>query len=123
MFGALVGTLALLAPADRARVAGLVVNRLRGDGAILRPGLDELHALTGRAGAGRGPVDRRAPRAVGGLARPRRTSTGDDTALVDIAVVRLPRLANFDDFEWLAAEPGVRVRWVRERRRRSPAPT
>src|SRR5512132_737045 len=32
--------------------------------------------------------------------------------LVDIAVVRLPRIANFDDFEWLADEPQVRVRWV-----------
>jgi len=32
---------------------------------------------------------------------------------IDIAVVRLPRIANFDDFEWLADEPGVRVRWVR----------
>jgi adenosylcobyric acid synthase len=47
VFAALVGTLALLAPADRARVAGLIVNRLRGDPAILQSGLDELHALTG----------------------------------------------------------------------------
>ena len=39
-------------------------------------------------------------------------ATGGSAAVVDIAVVRLPRLANFDDFEWLAAEPGVRVRWV-----------
>jgi dethiobiotin synthetase len=47
VFGALVGTLALLPPADRARVAGLIINRLRGDAEILRPGLAELQALTG----------------------------------------------------------------------------
>src|SRR5256886_1843010 len=47
VFAALVGTLALLDPADRARVGGLIVNKLRGEGAILAPGLDELVARTG----------------------------------------------------------------------------
>ena len=70
VFGALVGTLALLPPADRARVAGLIINRLRGDAEILRPGLAELQRPDRRAGAGRGAVDRRASRALGGFARP-----------------------------------------------------
>jgi adenosylcobyric acid synthase len=111
VFAALVGTLALLAPADRARVAGLIVNRLRGDPAILQSGLDELHALTGVPVLGVVPwiTERLVPSEDSLDLTP---SSGDDTALVDIAVVRLPRLANFDDFEWLAAEPGVRVRWV-----------
>src|SRR5260370_16513200 len=47
MLGGLVGTLALLDPADRARVGGFVVNRFRGDVAVLRPGLEELTARTG----------------------------------------------------------------------------
>src|SRR2546428_5046155 len=47
VFAALVGTLALLDPADRARVGGLIVNKLRGEGSILAPGLDELVARTG----------------------------------------------------------------------------
>src|SRR5437867_4074488 len=54
VFAALVGTLALLDPADRARVAGLIVNKLRGDGSILTPGLDELAArVVAAASAGR----------------------------------------------------------------------
>jgi adenosylcobyric acid synthase len=111
VFAALVGTLALLAPADRARVAGLIVNRLRGDPSILQSGLDELPALTGVPVLGVVPwiAERLVPSEDSlDLA----LSSGNDAALVDIAVVRLPRLANFDDFEWLAAEPGVRVRWV-----------
>src|SRR6266446_659874 len=97
VFAALVGTLALLDPADRARVGGLIVNKLRGEGAIFAPGLEErlvaaedaldLDALAG--GADDAPAD-----------------------AIEIAVVRLPRLANFDDFEPLAAEPGVRPRFV-----------
>src|SRR5256886_10038444 len=47
VFAALVGTLALLDPADRARVGGLIVNKLRGEGAVLGPGVDELAARTG----------------------------------------------------------------------------
>jgi len=111
VFAALVGTLALLAPADRARVVGLIVNRLRGDHAILGPGLDELHALTGVPVLGVVPWihERLVPSEDSLDLTP---VAGDDAPVVDVAVVRLPRLANFDDFEWLAAEPGVRVRWV-----------
>src|SRR3954462_13849654 len=48
VFAALYGTLALLSPADQALVAGFLVNKFRGDPAILGPGLDQLSALTGR---------------------------------------------------------------------------
>src|SRR2546426_4778099 len=47
VFGALVGTLALLEPADRARVAGVVINKFRGDLTVLAPGLELLRARTG----------------------------------------------------------------------------
>ena len=47
MFAALVGTLELLPPADRARVRGLLVNRFRGDVALLQPGLSFLEERTG----------------------------------------------------------------------------
>ena len=44
----LFGTLAVLDPADQARIAGFVINKFRGDPALLAPGLDRLRALTGR---------------------------------------------------------------------------
>jgi adenosylcobyric acid synthase len=112
VFAALVGTLTLLAPEDRARVAGLIVNRLRGDRAVLEPGLT---LLTERTGV---PVLGVVPHLGGGLV-PEEDSLAletpapdlDDARLV-VAVLRLPRIANFDDAEPLAAEPGVAVRFV-----------
>jgi adenosylcobyric acid synthase len=112
VFAALVGTLALLAPDDRARVAGVIVNRLRGEGSILAPGLDELRARTGVPVLGVVPwIAERLMPAEDSLDLDEMPAAAG-AALVDVAVVRLPRIANFDDFEWLAAEPGVRVRWV-----------
>jgi adenosylcobyric acid synthase len=113
VFAALFGTVELLTPEERARIGGFVVNKLRGDAALLRQGLDELTARTGIPVLGVVPhlaevgvaaedsldLEARAP-APGGTD-------------IDIAVVRLPRIANFDDFEPLAREPGVAVRFVR----------
>ncbi|HEX9818012.1 MAG TPA: cobyric acid synthase [Methylomirabilota bacterium] len=113
VFAALVGTLALLVPADRARVAGLVINRLRGDLAVLGPGLDELRALTGVPVLGVVPwIEERLVPPEDSLDLDAMRTTDGVAPIVDVAVVRLPRIANFDDLEWLAAEPGVRVRWV-----------
>src|SRR5439155_721893 len=111
VFAALVGTLALLDPADRARVAGLIVNKLRGDGSILTPGLDELAARTGVPVLGVVPwIDERLVPAEDSLDLEALALGDGSTDAIEIAVVRLPRIANFDDFEPLAAEPGVRVR-------------
>jgi len=113
VFAALLGTLDLLEPQDRSRVAGLIVNRFRGDAAILAPGLTEL---TARAGV---PVLGVVPYLEPGLVPAEDSLDLDDAArwgtpgALEIAVVRLPRISNFDDFEPLAAEPGVRVRFVR----------
>jgi adenosylcobyric acid synthase len=112
VFAALVGTLALLAPDDRARVAGLVVNRFRGDPSVLGPGLDLLTARTGVPVLGVVPHLGEAP-------LPEEDSLGLESlprdvaeARLSVAVPRLPRIANFDDLEPLAAEPGVAVRFV-----------
>jgi adenosylcobyric acid synthase len=112
VFAALVGTLALLAADDRARVAGLIVNRFRGDPSVLDPGLDLLGARTGVPVLGVVPHLGEAP-------LPQEDSLGLDGIARDIAeprivvaVPRLPRIANFDDLDPLAAEPGVAVRFA-----------
>jgi len=120
---ALYGTLALLSAEDQALVAGFVVNKFRGDAALLRPGLDRLAELTGRpvlgvlpwtAGLwldaedsltlGAGPVQGEGE--AGG------TAPGPGGEVLRVAVVRLPRISNFTDTDPLAAEPGVAVRFV-----------
>jgi adenosylcobyric acid synthase len=114
VFAAFVGTLELLDPDERDRVAAFVINKFRGDLRLLTPGLDFLTARTGKPVLGVIPhvprlriadedsvsLDDRA-----GRARP-----GPDR--LDIAVVRLPRISNYDDFEALEHEPGVVVRFV-----------
>lgn len=109
VFASLVGTLDLLSPADRARVKGLIVNRFRGDPTLFADGVRWLEERTGLPVLGVVPF----LRDLGldeedsvGLA-----STTKEGGL-DIAVIRLPRISNFNDFDPLAAEEGVSVRYV-----------
>ena len=113
VFASLVGTLALLEPDDRARVGGFLINRFRGDRRLLEPGLHMLTARTGVPVFGVVPmIPERLVPAEDSLDLDRIAGAAGD-AVLDVAVVRLPRISNFDDFEPLADEPGVRVRFVR----------
>jgi adenosylcobyric acid synthase len=118
VFAALYGTLALLSAEDQALLAGFVVNKFRGDPALLKPGLDDLHRLTGRPVHGVLPwksdlwLDGEDSLAYGRvLGRPTQPLGGE---WLKVAVVRLPRISNATDAEALAAEPGVRVRITTE---------
>jgi adenosylcobyric acid synthase len=112
VFASLVGTLALLAPGDRARVAGIVVNRFRGDPGVLAPGLELLTARTGVPVLGVVPHLGEAPLPEEDALGLEHAGRDVADARVSVAVPRLPRIANFDDLEPLAAEPGVAVRFV-----------
>ncbi|TQM14202.1 adenosylcobyric acid synthase (glutamine-hydrolysing) [Pseudonocardia kunmingensis] len=116
----LFGTLAVLDAADQARIAGFVVNKFRGDPALLAPGLDQLAALTGRPTLGVLPWEERlwldaedslSAVADGVLGRP---APPHGAQWLRVAVVRLPRISNATDAEALAVEPGVAVRYVTE---------
>lgn len=113
VLAAFVGTLELLEPAERALVRGLVVNKFRGDAALLAPALDFLRQRTGRPVLGVLPYlrDLRLPEEDSTALDARGTARPAADQL-DIAVIRLPRIANFDDFDDLAAEPDVCLRFV-----------
>ncbi|HWH11450.1 MAG TPA: cobyric acid synthase [Solirubrobacteraceae bacterium] len=115
VFASLLGTLVALDPADQRQIAGFVINRFRGDLAILAPGLDQLAAITGRPTLGVLPyVDELGLDAEDSLAigRPR-TDVAGGRGTLDVAVVRLGWMSNFTDFDALGREPGVRVRFTR----------
>jgi adenosylcobyric acid synthase len=117
IFAQLLGTVWLLDPDERALVRGLVVNKFRGDMALFDEGVRILEAR------GEIPVLGVVP-FITDIAIPEEDSATLDAAFsiptqhmdhIDIAVIRLPRIANFDDFAPLAAETGVRLRYVSSR--------
>ncbi len=114
----LFGTVAVLEPEDQALIAGFIINKFRGDPALLEPGLHQLFDLTGRPTYGVLPyahdlwIDAEdslsvLAHGVVGVPEPPR---GDEW--LRVAAVRLPRISNSTDIEALACEPGVLVRWV-----------
>jgi len=115
VFAHLFGTLALLSPADQRRIAGFVINKFRGDPALLAPGLRELTALTGRPVFGVLPWQEKLwLDAEDSLSYPAHGVVGRPTApwgerWLRVGVVRLPRMSNATDVEALAVEPGVSV--------------
>lgn len=109
VFAHLVGTLALLSPSERARVQGFVINRFRGDVALLQPGLDWLERETGKPVLGVLPY-------LHGLhleaedALPAPQARPD--ARLRVVVPALPRISNHTDFDALRAHPQVEVTFV-----------
>jgi adenosylcobyric acid synthase len=111
VFAHIVGTLELLDPDERALIKGFVINKFRGQRSLLESGLTWLEARTGIPVVGVIPwVDEVFPSedSLSLLERPIRGEVRDIT----IAVIRLPRVANFTDFDPLEAEPTVQVRYV-----------
>ncbi|MGK2903317.1 MAG: cobyric acid synthase [Mycobacterium sp.] len=114
----LFGTVAVLEPEDQKLISGFLVNKFRGEPALLEPGLRQLRELTGRPTYGVIPyldglwldtedsLSVQAGRSLGQPVAPRGTDW------LTVAAVRLPRISNSTDVEALACEPGVAVRWV-----------
>ena len=115
VFAALVGTLELLEPEEREVIKGFIINKFRGDASLLTDGLTMLEERTGVpvAGVVHHYRDIHIPEEDSvALDIPFRSINGQETAVLDIAVVQLPHISNFDDFDPLAREPGVRLRYV-----------
>lgn len=110
VFAQLYGTLELLEPDERARVAGCIINKFRGDVGLLKPGLTMLEEKTNVPVLGVVPYAKVDVEDEDSLApcldrtEVRRT--------IDIAVLRLPRISNFTDFTPLERHPALGVRYV-----------
>ena len=115
LFASLYGTLALLSPEDQSLLAGFLVNKFRGDPAVLAPGLQRMTSLTGRPFFGTLPwipglgLDGEDSLALD-APRPVKPPLGRD--VLSVAVARLGRISNFTDFDALSHEPGVSVRFT-----------
>ncbi|MDI4635150.1 cobyric acid synthase [Pelomonas sp. V22] len=111
-FAHLYGTHQLMPANERALLRGFVLNRFRGDAALLAPGPEQLQALTGVPTLAVLPMWR-------GHGLPEEDGVFDDAAAgegLTIAVVAYPRISNLDEFQPLRNAPGVRLVWAREPR-------
>lgn len=116
VFAALYGTVALLPEHYRRLVRGFVINKFRGDPALLGDGLEDLERRCGVPTLGVLPfVHDVALDAEDSLALARRRPRPAHTAVadgLDVVAIRFPRLSNFTDLDALAIEPGVHLRLV-----------
>ncbi|MEE4106398.1 cobyric acid synthase [Pseudomonas viridiflava] len=110
VFAHLVGTLELLSPSEQARVKGFIINRFRGDIALLQPGLDWLEARTGKPVVGVLPyVMDLHLEAEDGLDQ---RQTDKVEQVLNVVVPVLPRISNHTDFDPLRLHPQVNLQFV-----------
>ena len=114
IFAQLIGTVWLLEEDERALVRGLVVNKFRGDPALFVDGVSILEEKAGVPVLGVVPYlhDLYLPEEDAVAIDQEGDLSGGLDEATDIAVIHLPCIANFDDFDPLATEPGVRLRYV-----------
>lgn len=133
VFAQLAGTVMLLEEEERRRIRGMIINKFRGDVSLLEPGLQMIEEICGKPVVGVVPYaqvdiedeDSLSER-LGKKAYPGPGAAAEDGArkgekqerksgrrdFLDIAVVRLPRISNFTDFDALESVPGARVRYA-----------
>lgn len=112
VFAQLYGTLALLTPSEQQRVAGLIINKFRGDYALLRSGIDWITNATGTPVLG--TLNYLPDLLLDGEDSLTRRSHRNDQARLRIVVADLPRLSNDTDFDPLRAHPQVELLFSRE---------
>ncbi|MDH5361384.1 MAG: cobyric acid synthase, partial [Gammaproteobacteria bacterium] len=113
VFAQLVGTLTLLSESERQRTHGFIINRFRGDVALLQPGLDWLENETGKGVFGVVPY-------LQGLHIEAEDSVSafqpndNQQAALKVVVPRLPRISNHTDFDALRHHPQVNLQYISE---------
>ena len=109
VFAQLLGTLMLLEEDEKARVKGLIINKFRGDKTILDPGVEMLEERGGVKVAGVVPYMHLSIEDEDSLSS---QLDNHDVGLIDLAVIRFPRISNFTDFNVFERLEGVSVRYV-----------
>ncbi|MFL1557163.1 MULTISPECIES: cobyric acid synthase [unclassified Pseudomonas] len=110
VFAHLVGTLQLLSPTEQARVKGFIINRFRGDIALLQPGLDWLEACTGKPVVGVLPyVMDLHLEAEDGIDQ---RQIDKAAQVLNVVVPVLPRISNHTDFDPLRLHPQVDLQFI-----------
>jgi adenosylcobyric acid synthase len=109
VIASLVGTCALLTPAEKALLRGVIVNKFRGDVGLFDGGLEVIRARTGLDSLGVVPMFERARRLPAEDAVALSDLKPNADAAIRIAVPMLPRISNFDDLDPLRLEPDVSV--------------
>ena len=112
VFASLVGTMELLEPEERETVKGFLINKFRGDESLLTDGLTWLENRTGIpvVGVVHHFLDIHIPEEDSvALDLPEPSRAG---AVIDVAVIQIPHISNFDDFDPLRRQAGVSLRYV-----------
>ncbi|MCL5995324.1 MAG: cobyric acid synthase [Chloroflexi bacterium] len=116
VFAALAGTMLLLDPEERAQIRGFLINRFRGDPALLGDGLymlqERAYGVPTLGVIPYIPDLRIAEEDAVALERNTRVADAVDADAIHVAIIQLPRISNFDEFDALAIEAGVHVRYV-----------
>lgn len=115
VFASIYGTLALLSDSERQRVKGVIINKFRGDVTLLQPGIDMIEAMTNVPVLGVIPmlsIHIEDEDSVALSKHKYHTENTSDDQLLDIAVIKLPYIANFTDFNPLLQQPDVRLRYI-----------
>ena len=109
VFAQLLGTLMLLEEEEKERVKGLIINKFRGDKTILDPGIEMLEERGNVKVTGVVPYMQLSIEDEDSLSA---QLENKETGLIDLAVIRLPRISNFTDFNVFEQLPDVSVRYV-----------
>lgn len=115
VFAQLLGTLMLLEEDELNMVKGLVINKFRGDAALLKSGLNMIEERGGKSVVGVVPYVYCDIEDEDSLSEKLEKRTGE--SLIDIAVIKLPHISNFTDFDVFSQFDGVSVRYVNKAER------
>lgn len=112
VFASLYGTVKLLEEEEQQMIKGLIINKFRGDVEILRPGLSMIEEKTGIPVVGVVPLKPLDIDDEDSLSE--RLSRGEKKGDMDLAVIHLPHISNFTDFNVFEGMEGVSLRYVRK---------